>query len=287
MQTPKLLPNTTPFPNRLLDEVMPALKDTEWRLLCVVVRQTLGWTDGTGRRKEQDWLTHSQLKARTNRASAAVSQGVEGLVRRGLIEVRNEAGELLLTPQERRRARGQLFYRLPPRRLTTTSVTTMESEAAFSQSGLRKAKTTKETGTKNYLENPLSFSESERFVSVAEDVFGIAQDVLPDDPAIAAFVERYRELYRRHLEREAPAVYEGDYRLLSHRLEKYGAGELERLLPAFFISDFGYVRRRDYSLRSFLDTLTILRLGRVELARDSRFPGSGPALRSGSTPGCS
>jgi len=29
--------NTTPFPNYLLNEVMPTLKDTEWRLLCVIV----------------------------------------------------------------------------------------------------------------------------------------------------------------------------------------------------------------------------------------------------------
>ena len=32
-----------PVPTRLVDEVMPALKDTELRVLLVVLRQTWGW----------------------------------------------------------------------------------------------------------------------------------------------------------------------------------------------------------------------------------------------------
>ena len=48
---------STPFPSHLLDDAMPLLSDTEWRVLCVVVRQTLGWEDGQGGRKREDWLT--------------------------------------------------------------------------------------------------------------------------------------------------------------------------------------------------------------------------------------
>ena len=29
--------NYTPFPNKLIDEVMPTLRDTEWRVLCVIL----------------------------------------------------------------------------------------------------------------------------------------------------------------------------------------------------------------------------------------------------------
>ena len=102
-----------PLPTRLIDEVMPALGDTEWRVLCVVTRCTLGWVspDGKGR-KRRDWLTHSQLKRRTGRAGEAVSRAVDRLVRRGLIEVVDRKGSSIHTASERRRLRGRLYYGL-------------------------------------------------------------------------------------------------------------------------------------------------------------------------------
>lgn len=114
---------STPFPNLLIDRAMPELSDTEWRLLCVVCRQTLGFAspDGRGGRKARDWLTHRQLKTRTGRASAAVSRAVDGLVRKSLIEVRGLDGTPLLTPQERRRCQGALFFNLAPRLLRETN----------------------------------------------------------------------------------------------------------------------------------------------------------------------
>lgn len=110
------LPPYSPFPNALIDEVMPLLRDTQWRVLCVIVRQTLGWrsSSGTGR-KTEDWLTQSQLKRRTGRASEALSKAVDGLVRRGLIEVADAQGNALRTPAKRRRCRGRLYYRLASR----------------------------------------------------------------------------------------------------------------------------------------------------------------------------
>lgn len=58
---------TTPVPVALIDRVMPTLRDTELRVLLVVVRQTLGWQVGKDPylRKERDWLTQSQLMRRT------------------------------------------------------------------------------------------------------------------------------------------------------------------------------------------------------------------------------
>jgi hypothetical protein len=112
---------STPFPNLLIDRIMPDLSDTEWRLLCVVCRQTLGFVSQGGQpgRRTRDWLTHSQLKARTGRASEAVSRAIDGLVRKNLIEVRTYAGEPLLTPPERRRCQGMLFFSLAPRLIQT------------------------------------------------------------------------------------------------------------------------------------------------------------------------
>ena len=79
------LANTTPFPNGLF-ELMPSLKDSEWRVLCLIVRQTWGWKEGDGR-KHSDWITQKQMMRRTGRSSEALSRAVDALVRRGLIEV--------------------------------------------------------------------------------------------------------------------------------------------------------------------------------------------------------
>ncbi len=135
---------TTSVPNDLLDRVMPTLRDTELRVLLVVVRQTLGWQDGPNpsRRKERDWLTQSQLMRRTGRASEAVSAAVDGLVRAKLVEVQDRWGRPLVTPAERRRSLGKLYYRLQSE-LGENSLGLPESEDA-------KPNTTKETVTQNY-----------------------------------------------------------------------------------------------------------------------------------------
>lgn len=102
------LSNTTPFPNLLLDRVMRFLSDTEWRVLCVIVRQTYGW------HKSEDWLSHSQLKSQTGRESAAVSRGIDTLVKGGLIVVRDRFDRRLHSTAERRRSRSGLVFAVHP-----------------------------------------------------------------------------------------------------------------------------------------------------------------------------
>jgi len=103
-----------PFPSVLMDEWLPRLKDTEWRLLCVVVRQTLGWKSGKGR-KRRDWMSQSQLMKRTGRYSAALSCALDTLVREELLCCSTSEGRSLLTPQERRQYRGRMYIALAPR----------------------------------------------------------------------------------------------------------------------------------------------------------------------------
>ena len=105
---------TTPVPNDLLDRAMPTLRDTELRVLLVVVRQTLGWqvSPGSPQRKDRDWLTQSQLMRRTGRAGGAVSRAVDALVQAGLIGVVDRAGMPVRTPAERRRHLGHLYFQL-------------------------------------------------------------------------------------------------------------------------------------------------------------------------------
>lgn len=126
---------TTPFPNVLLDELMPGLSDSAWKVLCVIVRSTAGWHHSPGRRKQRDWITHQQLKARTGKESAAISKAISHLVALEVIVVESFNGTHLASPGIRRTA-GRLYYRLHSR---------------FSQSEFRKAKTTKETDTKENL----------------------------------------------------------------------------------------------------------------------------------------
>lgn len=94
----------TAFPNVLLDRVMPHLGDTEFRVLAVVVRETLGW------QRDRKWLSHRLLKERTGRASAAVSRAVDRLVKRGILTVREEDGRRVHRADERRRSQSRLLF---------------------------------------------------------------------------------------------------------------------------------------------------------------------------------
>lgn len=111
----KILPNTTQIPNIILDEWLPRLNDIEFRILLVIVRQTLGWVmdDDSGRRKERDWLSTSQLEQKTGRKHSQISLGIKSLIEeRELIEATDKDGNILDTGEKRRNNRGQIFYRL-------------------------------------------------------------------------------------------------------------------------------------------------------------------------------
>ncbi len=135
----------TAIPNVLIDEVMPTLKDTEWRLLCVIARQTIGWVDGSGKRKQRDWMSQSQLISKTGRNSAALSAALDVLVREDLIECQSENGELLDMPEKRRRHRGRVYFSLSLERIQP------------SKSELQKANRTKEKENKR---NSLNIEEN-------------------------------------------------------------------------------------------------------------------------------
>ena len=251
---------STPVPNWLLDEVMPELTDTEWRVLCVVVRQTLGWQASLSEprtRKRSDWITHSQLKRRTGRASAAVSGAIAGLVCRGLIEVEDRAGNVLRSAMERRRAYTRLHFRLAVPPTKREGLNGAENADSFSESGIQKAKTTKETETKSEIAQESTETENERISAVIDD--GQPTGAVSD--ATLSFANEYRAKFKFHMaEDETPPVCDEDLKRLQTHLERFGERELARRLDTFFACKFGYVRRRGYSLRSFLDTVSLLPL---------------------------
>ena len=144
---------TTPVPNDLLDRVMPMLRDTELRVLLVVVRQTLGWQSGINpaRRKARDWLTQSQLMRRTGRASGAVSHAVDALVQAGLIIVTDRSGKPLKAADERRRHLGHLYYQIGSGGEIVDNLPKNVDNSRKSEHA--KAHTTKETVTQKYRGN--------------------------------------------------------------------------------------------------------------------------------------
>ena len=104
----------TPFPNVLLDEVMPRLRDTEFRVLCVLVRETIGRRDTNGNRQRRVWLSQSLLMRKTGRAGEAVSRAIEVLCLSGLIEIQDAVGRPLTSSKARRAFRGSVYYSLHP-----------------------------------------------------------------------------------------------------------------------------------------------------------------------------
>jgi biotin operon repressor len=107
-----MLPNSTQIPNFILDELLPVLKPTELTLLLIIIRQTLGWIEdvATGRRKEKDWMSSSQLVAKTGYRRKAISGAIQALSDRGLIVVTDGHGKHLCSAKERR-GKLKLFYR--------------------------------------------------------------------------------------------------------------------------------------------------------------------------------
>ncbi len=106
-------PNTTPVPNVILDIYLKELSFAELKVLLVVIRQTLGWADRRGMfgRKETDWISGSQLRQKTGSSKRAITSAIDLLVRKKLIEILDEQGNILDHP-EKRQGKTKLFFRL-------------------------------------------------------------------------------------------------------------------------------------------------------------------------------
>lgn len=246
---------STPFPNALLDHVMPTLRDTEWRLLCVVVRQTLGWSSGgNGRRKQRDWLSHRQLTRRTGRASGAISKAIDALVRSAYIEVTDEEGCQLLSPAERRRSNARLHYRLGPRlwsQIDPAPPVTADSMAQpampIAETPKHKATTTKPT---YYKREPIGCADDvEKPVDNPAETPRLPQS----EPDVRRALATYRALFmERSTRHEPPPIHWGrDGKRIRALLALYGSDRVVELLEAFFRCDDEWIRRSGYSLGAF------------------------------------
>jgi hypothetical protein len=111
----KVQPNTTQIPHIIIRQWMPKLKDVELRVLLVITDQTLGWIEDyeTGRRKEKDWISRSQLMKKTGRGHTKVTEAISTLVDKyEIVEALNEQEEPLDTPEKRKNCGMRIYYRL-------------------------------------------------------------------------------------------------------------------------------------------------------------------------------
>jgi phage replication O-like protein O len=74
------MPNTTQFPNRLLDELMQAVTPAVWKLVSAVVRQTYGY------QKQWDAISKSQMVKLTGLSEQGVNETVAILLESGLLK---------------------------------------------------------------------------------------------------------------------------------------------------------------------------------------------------------
>jgi hypothetical protein len=176
-----MIPNTTPTPNIIFNGLMRRMSDTEFRIVMLVVRATLGWEADkeTHMRKVEDWISSSQLKKRTGRKSAAITAAIDHCINEGWIEARNKDGTLLDTKQKRRG--NNLFFRLGKSILFDASLEGEEivvkdkrdypllrkakklSSPTSLKSELRKANTTKENLTKEKNTAEMGFQQCLNF----------------------------------------------------------------------------------------------------------------------------
>jgi hypothetical protein len=127
------IPNTTPTPNELYNGEMRKMGDTELRVVLVVTRKTFGWQEDkkTGMRKKEDWINKAQLMKLTGRGSVSISKAIDGCIKKGWIEARDENGNILDTKDKRKRLgyAGKIYYRLGKIFLNnTTAIQKMNSK---------------------------------------------------------------------------------------------------------------------------------------------------------------
>ena len=140
------LRGTTPVPNGLFDEHLPKLKPAELKLLLIIIRQTWGWKDPrTGKRKQKDWISGSQLREKTGCSRRALTDATAGLLKKKLIQVTGEVGIQLRTAEERK-GKLRMFYKF--QEPCGKAVETKTTKAKTTQHPAQKVPITKDTKTK-------------------------------------------------------------------------------------------------------------------------------------------
>lgn len=94
---------TTQTPNSLFDIHLRALSESQLKVLLIIIRRTLGYMSKkyTGRRVEKAWITQRLFTMLTGLSARAVSEAIEELSKKRIIQVYNESGREVFTSKER------------------------------------------------------------------------------------------------------------------------------------------------------------------------------------------
>lgn len=107
--------NSTPVANEVFDYWLREASPSEYKVLNVVVRQTMGWQDKStlSERKERAWISNQLFKEKTNLSKGVIAGAIQVLFDKNAIRVFDEEGNLLDTP-EKRRGKQRLYFQLGP-----------------------------------------------------------------------------------------------------------------------------------------------------------------------------
>ena len=121
--------NTTLVPNAVFDEFLPDLKGAELKILLIIIRQTLGWIEqgNKEKRKEIDWISSSQMRQKSGCSERAISSAIDALVKKNLIEISDQWGNILHSSQ-RRQGKTKLFFALASANFATVDYEGKTSE---------------------------------------------------------------------------------------------------------------------------------------------------------------
>jgi len=105
----------TQVPNYLFDQFLPILSEAELKVYLVILRQTVGWViTGTKKRKQRDRITNAQFQKKTGLSKRCISNTIQRLLLRKLIEVTSFCGKSLFFPKDRRGKSYLYFSIIPP-----------------------------------------------------------------------------------------------------------------------------------------------------------------------------
>lgn len=97
------------MPNFILDEYLTQITGAEYKVLSWVIRQTFGWVNKKGGRKTRDYISHSQFQKKTGLSLRVITNCIQSLSIRGLIQITDTTGNILKTPAERK-GKARLYY---------------------------------------------------------------------------------------------------------------------------------------------------------------------------------
>lgn len=105
----KYYKRSTQTPNTLFDIYLKKLSEKELKVVLVVIRQTIGWIDKNGQRKDRDWISQKYFMNKTGLSGKSVSFAIGLLVAKGLLKCSNVDGTIL-TAAANRRGKKRIYY---------------------------------------------------------------------------------------------------------------------------------------------------------------------------------